>query len=269
MTNISLSWAQFKFVVTNRALSIQWIDDGEKYHLYLFDGLLIACCYLPKNSSTDTIDFETNYKSIGNYPIALSTTNLSNGPITPGTAATKSNLIGGQYNSTLPTLSNAQQAGIQVDSRGRILTTTAISSIASTVAPSYSNKIKAEAQLSIIAIPSDITYTTLYTYSGSGYFVGFNVEFNNTNIVLKLVIDGNTVFDGVPIATYNSLNVTANATSRYQAGQGIVSSASVLDFSFKYPIVYTTSVTVSARLTSGGLISRNFQQGIVYIQKDT
>lgn len=66
MTNISLSWEQFKFVVTNRNLSVQWIDDGEKYHLYLFDGLLIACCYLPKDSSTDTIDFETNYKSKGN-----------------------------------------------------------------------------------------------------------------------------------------------------------------------------------------------------------
>jgi hypothetical protein len=44
-----------------------------------------------------------------------------NGPVVPGTAASYSALIGGQYNSTLPTLTTGQQSAIQVDSRGRIL----------------------------------------------------------------------------------------------------------------------------------------------------
>lgn len=190
----------------------------------------------------------------------------SAGPVTPGTVATKSNLIGGQYNATLPTLTDTQQAAAQVDSRGRMLV--AISSVAATVAPNFSNKIKGEATFTVIAVPSSVTYTTIYTYSGSGYFVGFNHEYNNTGIVIKLVIDGNTVFDGFDIGQYNTLAVTSNATTRYQAGQGIISSSSVFDFSFKYPIAYSSSVVISSRLTSGA-ISRNFQQGIVYIQKDT
>lgn len=66
MTNISLSWSNFKYVVDDRKLSIQWIDDGEKYHLYLFDGLLIANCFLNKDDGSDTNDFEVNYKSKGN-----------------------------------------------------------------------------------------------------------------------------------------------------------------------------------------------------------
>ena len=47
--------------------------------------------------------------------------NGSNGPVTAGTVATYSTLVGGQYNSTLPTLTTAQQAALQVDSSGRLL----------------------------------------------------------------------------------------------------------------------------------------------------
>jgi hypothetical protein len=47
----------------------------------------------------------------------------SDGPVTPGAVAVNSGLIGGQYNTTLPTLTNGQQAAIQVDSSGRVLTT--------------------------------------------------------------------------------------------------------------------------------------------------
>ena len=54
----------------------------------------------------------------------------SAGPVTPGTVALASALIGGQYNSSLPTLTNTQQAAIQVDSSGRLL----VGSIANSVA---------------------------------------------------------------------------------------------------------------------------------------
>lgn len=49
------------------------------------------------------------------------TKDQSDGPVTPGTVASFSQLMGGQFNSTLPTLTTGQQAAIQVDSSGRIL----------------------------------------------------------------------------------------------------------------------------------------------------
>lgn len=55
---------------------------------------------------------------------ALDVISQSNGPVTPGTVAAFSDLIGGQYNTVLPTLTNGQQAAIQVDSHGRLLVTT-------------------------------------------------------------------------------------------------------------------------------------------------
>ena len=52
-------------------------------------------------------------------PIISSDT--SNGSVAGGTAGTTSQLIGGQYNLTLPVLTTGQQSAIQVDSSGRLL----------------------------------------------------------------------------------------------------------------------------------------------------
>lgn len=49
------------------------------------------------------------------------TQDAADGPVTPGTVAAKSILIGGQFNTTLPTLTTGQQSAVQVDSSGRLL----------------------------------------------------------------------------------------------------------------------------------------------------
>lgn len=49
-------------------------------------------------------------------------TDSSDGPVTPGTAAAKSSLAGGQFNTALPTLTTGQQSALQVDSSGRLIT---------------------------------------------------------------------------------------------------------------------------------------------------
>lgn len=50
------------------------------------------------------------------------TQDAADGPVIPGTVANKSVLTGGQYNQTLPSLTTAQQAAIQLDSNGRLIT---------------------------------------------------------------------------------------------------------------------------------------------------
>jgi hypothetical protein len=49
------------------------------------------------------------------------TKDQSDGPVAPGAVASFSQLMGGQYNSALPTLTNTQQSAIQLDSSGRII----------------------------------------------------------------------------------------------------------------------------------------------------
>jgi len=51
----------------------------------------------------------------------LPTTDAADGPVTPGAVASNSILIGGQFNTVLPTLTNGQQAALQADSSGRLL----------------------------------------------------------------------------------------------------------------------------------------------------
>jgi hypothetical protein len=50
------------------------------------------------------------------------TKDQSDGPVTPGAVASFSQLMGGQFNTVLPTLTNGQQASLQVDSSGRLIT---------------------------------------------------------------------------------------------------------------------------------------------------
>lgn len=129
-------------------------------------------------------------------------------------------------------------------------------------------------KLRIVPITSAVTlstgsYTTCYTYSGSGLLMGFNIEFNNVNVIPRLQIDGETIFDSTTISTYGSLLVTANDANRRQNGTGLVVSSSTLDFSFKVPIKYSSSITISADGNGGVLFSRQFSQGMIYLTKDT
>jgi len=56
------------------------------------------------------------------------TKDQSDGPVAPGTVASFSQLTGGQFNTVLPTLTNGQQAALQVDSSGRLLVTATVTS---------------------------------------------------------------------------------------------------------------------------------------------
>jgi len=52
---------------------------------------------------------------------SLRTQDAADGPVAAGTAALFSQLVGAQYNTVLPTLTNGQQSALQMDSSGRLL----------------------------------------------------------------------------------------------------------------------------------------------------
>lgn len=66
------------------------------------------------------------------------TKDASDGPVAPGTVASFSMLNGGQFNTVLPTLTNTQQAALQVDSSGRLYVNIAASAGAIAVTQSTS-----------------------------------------------------------------------------------------------------------------------------------
>lgn len=63
---MNTSWSIFKNFVSGRSLSIQWIDLDDSYWLKAFDGPFTLECVLNKSNTTETQDFEDNFKSNGN-----------------------------------------------------------------------------------------------------------------------------------------------------------------------------------------------------------
>lgn len=65
---IKVTWDIIKTFVDLRNISIQWIDLGNCYELFALDSQLNIQCTLNKVDppSVEQIDFETNYKDIGN-----------------------------------------------------------------------------------------------------------------------------------------------------------------------------------------------------------
>lgn len=81
--------------------------------------------------------------AIASNQSTLNTKDNADGPVTPGTVAANSILIGAQFNTALPSLSTGHQAALQADSSGRLL----VGSIASAL-PAGSNTIGAVTQAS-------------------------------------------------------------------------------------------------------------------------
>lgn len=78
MNETILSWEIFKNMVDQRDLTVQWIDQNNRYKLYIMDGFFICVCYLDKDDSANTIDFEQNYKNDGTATLGVTL----DGPVT-------------------------------------------------------------------------------------------------------------------------------------------------------------------------------------------
>jgi hypothetical protein len=87
----------------------------------------------------------------------------TNGSASPGTSAAFSELIGGQYNTTLPTLTNGQQSAIQVNSHGVLLVSN--SNFPLTVDTNYgtvgANTIRTAAQIGNATGAADFNFGTV------------------------------------------------------------------------------------------------------------
>lgn len=77
---MEVSWTEIKAFVTQRAVSIQWIEMNNRYWLKAFDGPFELEATISKSSSAsdDQTDFETNFKSTGNE--ILEPTDYDNSP---------------------------------------------------------------------------------------------------------------------------------------------------------------------------------------------
>lgn len=63
MTDITLSWTDFKDVVNNNHFSIIYSDLYGNYYLYAVGTDFQYSCIINKTGSSDQTDFENNFKA--------------------------------------------------------------------------------------------------------------------------------------------------------------------------------------------------------------
>ena len=112
----------------NSSLPVRTENNGDVV-AKLVDGTLTTQ-YLGIDASGRIVVKLADKNGVGIDSQTISTTqwlqvvNPSSGPAAPGTAAAFSQLAGGIYKATLPTLTDTQQASLQLDSRGRLIVAT-------------------------------------------------------------------------------------------------------------------------------------------------
>jgi len=69
--DIELHWEDFKPIVDERGVDLQWVDLGSVYNIQLIDGVFVLRCRVSKTDpkEPDQIDFEDNYKDDANSSI--------------------------------------------------------------------------------------------------------------------------------------------------------------------------------------------------------
>lgn len=144
-----------------------------------------------KITGQDSTGNRTNYVSAdssGNMAVK----NTAAGPVTPGAVATNSALIGGQFNTALPTLTNTQQAAFQLDSSGRLIlsplastsTVTANQGSANTVANGWPVKITDGTDTAAVATNSQLKVVD--GLANGGVYGSLSVPTANTAVEAKV-----------------------------------------------------------------------------------
>lgn len=173
---------------------------------------------------TGTISLPTGAATAANQATEITSLQILDnpvGPVSPGTAGTNSFLIGGQFNSTVPSLATTQQAAIQLDARGAQQVT-----LLDGCRATYS-------ATSAIAFASAASPTDIFTITGSNsktvriLRIGFSATQTTAGTVNVLLIKrfsanaGGTSAAATSVphdstdsaATATVLNYTANPTS--------------------------------------------------------
>jgi hypothetical protein len=141
--------------------------------------------------------------------------------------------------------------------KNRLAVDTAFESDDDIGAPVFSNNLKSIfADVNIALSPS--AYTTIYSYSGSGKFVSFIVDYDKDDVITRLKIDGNTVFD-LSATDIDNIQIPNSATVDFMGtlgGPWWDGTAKKLGYIPPFPISYSTSVLIEAKETADVIVDK-------------
>lgn len=130
--------------------------------------------------------------------------------------------------------------------------------------PTITNKLRV--RYSTTPATAGAAYSTIYTRSGTGLFFGFQCDFNSANVRLRLTIDSGQIFE-ITISDVKLFQFNDTSTTRMQMGGFWATVGNTVDFSTKYAIPYTTSITLEMQRSDG--TNHSMSQYMVLLTEDT
>jgi hypothetical protein len=122
------------------------------------------------------------------------------------------------------------------------------------------------------SIPNSASWTTIYSYTGSGYVAGIivNVETFSTGWEFRLVVDSTTIFSLLDTdLTGDAIYDVDDITDVNQAYLGLSKGSHdrfLWHAPMNAPVYYATQVQVQLRRQAG---AKKFQAGLVVLSKET
>ena len=124
---------------------------------------------LPVSLSGSVAVTGTFWQTTQPVSIAAAITTNADGSVAAGAAASKSLLAGGVYNTSLPTLTNTQQAALQVDSSGRLIVNVGAGSSGNGAASNTGSAVPAQADYGGVNVAGTLRGMTGVNPTGSVY----------------------------------------------------------------------------------------------------
>lgn len=129
--------------------------------------------------------------------------------------------------------------------------------------PCISKKFRADYSDTDISVPA-WSFVNLYCYYGSGLLFGFNLEFDEDDIDIKLIVDGETLFT----LNLKDLESVADIGSDTICRFFRIDNDDHVEFCPPWPICYNSSVVIDAQKTKNGS-RKKMKQSLVLLTKET
>lgn len=117
-------------------------------------------------------------------------------------------------------------------------------------------------------------YSTVYSYSGSGYLHGFVAHFDSNNIFVKLTVDGTEIIFELTLNQISTLQSQGqggggggNSLVDYLVGMLSVGPSGHLNARFEWPIAFGSSILIETKKESGN--NKTLTEYMVGLEKIT
>lgn len=198
----------------------------------------------------------------------VNTQDAADGPVTPGAVASKSILIGGQYNSSFPTLTNTEQSAIQVDSSARVVLSPLNSSSTVTVVQPTGTNLHAVIDSGSITISGTVTANqgaanatpwneNISEFGGSSVTLGQKVSASSIPVVVS------SDQSSIPISQSGTWNINnISGTISLPTGASTSANQTTANSSLSTIATNTTGLNSTIAATSSAVPADAIQIGV-------